>query len=66
MCWVGVQIPNVKGRREHFEGENGPTHDMPGHVRQSIYSKRLNRGQNGYGADADRFECTRWVHVTAT
>jgi len=25
----------------------------PGHVRRSIYSKRLSRGQNWYRADAD-------------
>jgi len=37
----------------NFEGEMGPSQDIPGHVRQSIYSKRLSRGQNRYGADAD-------------
>jgi len=26
---------------------------MPGHVRRSIYSKRLSRGQHRYGADTD-------------
>ena len=37
----------------NFEGEKGPAQDMPGHVRRSIYSKRLSRGQHRYGADAD-------------
>ena len=40
-------------QRDNFEGENGPAHDMPGHVRRSIYSKRLGRGQHQYGADVD-------------
>ena len=37
----------------NFDGEKGPTQDMQGHVRRSIYSKPLSRGQNRYGADAD-------------
>ena len=36
-----------------FWGKKGPVKDMPGHVRRSIYLKRLSRGQNRYGADAD-------------
>jgi len=37
----------------NFEGEKGPTQDMPGHVRRPIFSKWLSRGQNRYGANAD-------------
>jgi len=43
-----------------FEGENLPARDMPGHVWRLIYSKRLNRGQNQYGVNAD-WACTRWA-----
>jgi len=30
--------------RGKFEGEKGPSQDMPGHVRRSIYSERLRKG----------------------
>ena len=35
-------------------GVGWPAQDMPGHIRRSIYPKRLGRGQNRYGGDADR------------
>jgi len=38
---------------------------MPGHVRWSIYSKRLSRGQHRYGADAD-WGVLDGVHIGAT
>jgi len=45
--------PDSHTRRGNFKGENRPDQDVPGHVRRSIYSKRLNRGQHRYVADAD-------------
>jgi len=45
--------PDPHAWNGNFEGENVPAQDMPGHVWRSIYSKRLSRGQNRYGADAD-------------
>jgi len=50
--------PDPHAGRGNFEGESGPAQNMSGHVRWSIYSKRLSRGQNGYGADADL--CIKW------
>jgi len=47
---MGFQIPMRWG---NFEGEKGPAQDMPGHVKRSIYSKRLSRGQHRYDADAN-------------
>jgi len=45
----------------------GQVHDMTGHVRRtSRYSKRLSRGQNRYGADADwggLDEGAHWRHM---
>jgi len=49
----------------NFEGENGPAQDMSGHVRRSIHSNRLNRGQNRYGADSD-WDVLDEVHIGAT
>jgi len=46
----GVQITM---RRGNFDGKREPAQDMPGHVQQSIYSKRLSRGQNRFGVDTD-------------
>jgi len=42
-----VQIPTSQGAILGSKGTG------PGHVRQSIYSKPLSRGQHRYGADAD-------------
>ena len=53
----------------NFEGEMGPSQDMPGHVHQSIYSKRLSRGQHRYGADADLGvlnSCAYWCNLANT
>ena len=47
---MGCRSPHVK---RQFRGRKGPAQDMPGHVRRSIYSKRLSRGQHRYGADDD-------------
>jgi len=46
----GSTSPHVKG---NFEGIKRPAQDMPGHVQQSIHSKRLSRGQHWYGVDDD-------------
>jgi len=46
----GIDAPTGRG---NFWVEKKPAQDMTGHVRQSIYSKRLGRGQNRHGADAD-------------
>jgi len=46
-------------RRGNFEGENRPAQDKPGQFRQSIYLKRLSRGQHRYGVNAD------WVYSQA-
>ena len=42
--------------------------DMPGHVKRSIYSKRLSRGQHRYGADADWVTIwgAHWRHLANT
>jgi len=58
----GVQIPTREGS---FKGEKGPAKDMPGHVRRSIYSKRLSRRQHRYGAD-DEWGTLDGVHVFST
>jgi len=44
--WMGQGIM-------YCAGENGPAENMLGHVHWSIYSKRLRRGHNQYGTDAD-------------
>jgi len=57
--WVGPRNHVLDGGqdprtwRDNFDSEKGPTQDMLRHVRQSIYSKRLSRGQNLYDTDAD-------------
>jgi len=51
--WMGVQTPYFHSWRGNFEGEQGPAQDMSGHVRWSIYSKWLSRGQHRYGEDTD-------------
>jgi len=53
----GSRYSRVRGS---FGGENLPARDMPGHVWELICSKRLSRGQNQYGVDAD-WGCTRWA-----
>jgi len=45
--------PDHHARMGNFEGEKGPVQEMPGHVRRSMYSKRLGRGQHRYGANTD-------------
>jgi len=55
-------LDGVHTWRGNFEGEKGPAQDMPGHVRRSIYSKRLSRGQQRYGAVANWCELGR-VHI---
>jgi len=51
MGWIGSSSPRVKGQ---FSGVKGAARDMPRYIRRSMYAKRLSRGQNRYGADADR------------
>ena len=47
-CGTGNHVldgrPDHHARMGNFEGEKGPAQEMPGHVRRSIYSKRLGRG----------------------
>ena len=47
----GVPIPTREGAI--LKRKRGPAQDVLGHVRRSIYSKLLSRGQHRYGADAD-------------
>jgi len=46
-----VLIPTREGTI--FEGEKGQAQNMPRHLQRLIYSKKLNRDQHRYGADAD-------------
>jgi len=59
----GSKSPHVKGQ---FCGGRGVArlHDISRHGR-SIYSKRLNRGQHQYGADAD-WSVLDVLHIGAT
>ena len=67
MYCMGVQIPTCEGA--NLRAKKGRIMDMPGHVRRSIYSKRLSRGQHRYGADADWRVLDRsalWRHLANT
>ena len=49
--------------------EGRPREGMPGHVHWSIYLKRLGRGQNRFGADADSAAldaCAHWRNLANT
>jgi len=46
----------------NFDGEKGPAQNMPGHVRRSIYSKRLSR-KGQWDADLGVLD---GVHIGAT
>ena len=52
-CSSGGSRSPVHTWRGNFEGKKGPAQDMRGYVWRLIYSKRLSRGQNRYGADAN-------------
>ena len=47
----GIQKPTRK--LGNFEGKKWLAQDMPGQVRELIYTKRLSRGQKRYGLDAN-------------
>jgi len=51
--------------KRQFWGWKGDGQDKPGHVRWSIYPKRLSRGQRQYSADAD-WDVLDVVHIGAT
>jgi len=56
---VEVQIPTSNGAILRAKKAD------PGHVRQSIYSKQLSRGQNWYGVDAN-WGVVDGVHIGTT
>ena len=59
MCQMGSKSLHTRGQ---FWGQKGA---RSGHVWQSVYSKRLIRGSNWYGADADS-GVPDGVHISST
>ena len=46
-------FPVFPSRNSAGEGEKWPAQDIPGHMRLSLNSKRISRGQHRYSADAN-------------